>query len=521
MSDKDSRIVNSFSDRLAIERAVKDLAKARNAYRQDQLAKALAARGKPVLSALLRNLEASDPTLRGGLGRLAQHLDPNLVIPALRQAAMDVARSDAARLTAVMLLERYLGQEIDPALARRIPASYDVARESGEEAIAIAETEPLVLVEYAEQLLDEPPEIVQAVLQVIKDMEDPRRVRLLMVIAAYGDPELQQDILAELGVVRHPLSVQALQTLWHLVTPELQPQVRRQLQKLRLSGVQEEAPGDLRALWSPVNAQGHSFLWLVHTKGDEPVGDLLVLILHDQLGVVYASAYPDLDREALPLPAPVGATHNVPMVDSAQRVLMAEIAPALGLKLLDDALQSMALQAFPWPGEIVVFGHWLWSGRALPLPEVSWPRLPKPAVAMDAKAARAILDHAAFAGWVWTLPDLEYLLRGHDAAALEKNGALHQRIVGIMLNEDNRPLLSQRLLQQARWLMLSKDRRTASSVLAVRDAVDAGDSENPFVRKLAWRSLLTAAADRAMRYALKSINNQDDLSPEGRTPPSA
>jgi hypothetical protein len=77
------------------------------------------------------------------------------------------------------------------------------------------------------------------------------------------------------------------------------------------------------------------------------------------------------------------------------------------------------------------------------------------------------------------------------------------------------------LLKQARWLMLAKDRRTASSVLAVRDAVDAGDSENPFVRKLAWRSLLTAAADRAMRYALKSINNQDDLSPEGRTPPSA
>ena len=516
-SDKESRILHGFSDRLAIERAVKELGKARNAYRQDQLAKTLAARGKQVISALLRNLEASDPTLRGGLGRLAQHLDPNLVIPALRQAAMDITRSDAARLTAVMLLERYLGQEIDPALAQRIPASYDVARESGEEAIAISETEPLVLVEYAEQLLDEPPEIVQAVLQVIKDMEDPRRVRLLMAVAAYGDPELQKEILVALGGVRDPQAIQALQTLWHLVTPDLQPVVRRQIQKLRLSGVPEEEPaGKLRAMWSPVNAQGHSFLWFIRVAEEEPVGDLLVLILHDQLGVVYATAYPDMDIEALPLPAPLGTSHNVPMMDSAHRVLMAEIDPALGTRLLDEALQMMALQDYPWPGEIVVFGHWLWSGQTLPPPEVAWPRLPKPAVAMDEETAHALLDHPSFAGWVWTLPDLDVLLRGHDAGALEKNGVLHQQISEILLNETNGPLLAQRLLQQAQWLMLARDRVTAMKVLAVREAVEAGDSEHPFVRKLAWRSLLTAAADRAMRHALKSISRtQDDTSDGG------
>ncbi len=512
MSDKESRVLHSFSDRLALDRAVKDLARARNAYQQDQLARELAARGKPVLNALLRNLAASDPALRGGLGRLARHMDPNLIIPALRQAAMDERRSEAARLTAVMLLERYLGQEIDPSMAQRIPASYDVARESGEEAIAIAETEPLVLVEYAEQLLDEPPEIVNAVLQVITDMEDPRRARLLMAIAAYGDVDLQRDILIALGGIRHPLALQALQTLWRLVSPDLQPVARRQIQKLRLSGVkEEETAGTLRALWSPGNAQGHSFLWFIRVSDEEPVGHLLTLILHDELGVVYATAYPDLDLEALPLPAPRGRTHNVRMIDSPHNLLLAEIDPLLGLNLLEDALQNMSQQNFPWPGEIVVFGHWLWSGRPLSAPEFSWPRLPEPASAINRRQANALLEHPAFAGWVWTLPDLGQLLRGHQEDALQKNGVIHEKIIDILLNEENRPRLSRRLLQQARWLTLTGDRKTAMQVLAVCEAVDAGDRDDPFIRMLAWRSLLTAAADRAMRNALRTINSGSEL----------
>jgi len=511
MSDNESRILHGFSDRLAIERAVKELSKARNAYQQDQLARQLAARGKPVVGALLRHLETDDPAFRGGLGRLAQHLDPNLIIPALRQAAMDEGRAESARLTAVMLLERYLDQEIDPAMAQRIPASYDVARESGEEAISIAETEPLVLVEYAEQLLDEPPEIVRAVLHVIIDMEDPRRVRLLMAIAAYSDPPLQKDILAVLGGVRHPLALQALQTLWRLVSPELQPVVRRQIQKLRLSGVKDEPVGTLRALWSPCNAQGHSFLWFIRTADDEPVGDLLSLILHDQLGVVYATAYPDLDLDALPFPAPQGGTHNVRMIDSAHHLLLAEIDPMLGLALLDDALQSMSQQGFPWPGEIVVFGHWLWRGQPLPLPDYPWPRLPKPAESVDAAVAKRLLQHPIFAGWVWTLPDLGILLREYHDVALQKDSALHQQITEILLDEENRPLLERRLMQQVRWLVLTGDRKTARQTLAVHDAVVAGDAEHPFVRMLAWRSLLTAAADRAMRNALRLLDKEQEL----------
>jgi hypothetical protein len=342
-------------------------------------------------------------------------------------------------------------------------------------------------------------------------MDDPRRVRLLMTIAAYGDFELQREILTAIGGVRHPLALQALQTLWRLLDADLQPLVRRQIQKLRLSGVKDQAPGRLRALWSPGNAQGHSFLWFIRTSDEAPLGDLLTLILHDQLGIVYATAYPALDLDALPMPAPRGATLNVRMIDSAHHLLLAEIDPLLGLGLLDEALTSMARQSFPWPGEIVVFGHWLWAGRNSPSSQFEWPRMPAPAPGLDEAAVQSLLKQPVFAGWVWSLPDLGALLRGHRDSALEKNGKLHQAVIDILLDDENRPLLSQRLLQLARWLVLTRDTKTARQVLAVREAVDAGDSRHPFIRMLAWRSLLTAAADRAMRNALKMLDNEQKM----------
>lgn len=510
MSDKESRIIHGFGDRLAIDRAVKALGQARNSHQQDKLAQELAAKGKPVLNALLRHLEANDPTLRGGLGRLVQYMDPDLVIPALRDAAMDTSRSDAERLTAVMLLERYLDQEIDPAMAQRLPASYDVARESGEEAIAIAENEPLVLVEYAEQLLDEPPEIVQAVLQVIIGMSDPRRARLLMAIAAYCDDELQQDILNALGGIRHPLALQALNTLGHLVSPELQPLVRRQMQKLRLSGVREAAPGKLRALWSPTSAQGHSFLWFIHTQPDADTGDLLTLIIHDTLGVVYADAYPDIELAQLPPPAPLGVSHKVRLESGLQHLQMAEIAPELGLHLLHQALQIMSEQDFPWPSEIVVFGHWLWQGRELTPPPPPWPRLPKPAPELNEDAAKTLLNHPIFAGWAWDVPDLRFILQNARTDALKKNGSEHQQVINLLMNEANRALLSQRLQQQARWLTLTKENKAAKQTLAAQAAVDAADVTHPFIVILAWRSLLTAAANQAVRHTIKSFDASQD-----------
>ena len=502
MSDNHSRVLHGFGDRLAIEQAVKALGQTTNAYQQEKLAKELATKGRPAINALLRHLDASNPTLRGGLGRLATFLPQKEVIAALRGAAMDQSRTDAARLTAVMILERYLDQEIDPAMAQHMPASYDVARESGEEALLIAETEPLVLVEYAEQLLDEPPEIVEAVLHVITTMETPNRARLLLAIAAYGDEALQKEIIRALGSIRHPVALQALLTLWRLSLPQQHPLIRRQVQKLTMAGVKLAEAGNLRALWSPVNAQGHSFIWFIHPHPHQDgLGDVLILILHQELGVIYAIAYPDFDLNTLPLPAPRGKTHTTRMIDSHYQLRLVEIAPALGLRVLDDALQTMLDQGFPWPGELIVFGHWLWRSSP-PAVAASWPPLPKPAEAIDEATAQDLLEHPAFDAWVWEMPEVNTLLSEQSENTLAKDSDIHRKVIAALINEDNGPVLAQRLLQQARWFTLGKNRVHAAQTLAVREAVLARDAQHPFIRALAWRSILTAAADRAMRSAL-------------------
>jgi len=177
----------------------------------------------------------------------------------------------------------------------------------------------------------------------------------------------------------------------------------------------------------------------------------------------------------------------------------------LGLNMLDESLTLLAQNDQPWPGEIVVFGHWLWAGDMTPTPEFAWPRLPA-AAECNEESARELLDHPAFAGWAWNLPDLTILLGSKDAPALEKDGALHQRVAAMLVDANNGPALSKRLLQQARWLTLSKERDLAAQTLAVRQAVEQGQADHPFISILAWRSLLTAAADRAMRHALKSIS---------------
>ena len=74
MSDVNSKVIDSFGERLAVDQAVRALADAANAYELEQAASALAERGDLALAALVRHLDTRNPKLRGGLGLLAGFL---------------------------------------------------------------------------------------------------------------------------------------------------------------------------------------------------------------------------------------------------------------------------------------------------------------------------------------------------------------------------------------------------------------------------------------------------------------
>jgi hypothetical protein len=501
----DDKIIRGFSERLALDRAVRALADAPTAFELEKRARALAQQGKVVLKPMLRHLDTPDAQMRGGLGLVAQRMDPMLIVPALRRVVADGRRTDDARLTAAMLLERYLDVTLDPALAQTLPDTSTVARQSAEEALALAETEPLVMVEYAEQLLEESDEVIATVIDVLLGMDDPRRASLLMVIASYAGTAVVARILPTLGTIRHPHSLHSLITLSHLVDPALRPAVERQARKLQLAGVRSETSTSPRVLWSPINAQGQSLMWAIRYHSSTERTDYLALILHDDLGVIHAEARPQMDPADLPMPAPVGHVHDIHTPGSHYVLRMVEIDPKQGRALVDTAASRLRENDIPWPGELVVFGHWLWgemiSARSAP----EWPALPSPTSSAGPVDFQNLLKHRGFASWAWDLPDLQQLLHSDDVThALEKDSPAHQAISQRLVTSES-DIIVRRLEQQALWLTLANDTDSAALVLAARDAILAGQADHPFVQALAWRSLLTAAADQATRRTLRLI----------------
>ncbi len=508
----DEKIISGFGERLALENDVRALADASNVFELERRARELAHQGDKVLNALLRQLDTHDAQMRGGLGLTAQYMDPMLIIPALRRVVADGRRSNNARLTAAMILQRYLDVELDPTLAQALPDSGEVARQSATEALTLAENEPLVMVEYAEQLLEESDEVIGTVIDVLMRMEDPRRASLLMVIASYAGSAVVAHILPTLGAIRHPHSLYALLVLSHLVEPALRPAVERQVRKLQLAGVRPEATTSLRVLWSPVNAQGQSLLQVILYHPQSESADFLALVLHDDMGIIHAEARMQIDPAELPQPAPKGYVHGIHTAGSHYVLRMLELDPEQGRDLLDTAVAQLREQDIPWPGELLVYGHWLWGDKIRKRPAAVSHELPAPASSDHDSDFQDLLKHRVFASWAWDVPDLQHLLQSEDAAfALEKGSDAHQTISERLVAREAENL-ARRLEQQALWLTLANDTDAAALVLSARDAVLDAQVDHPFIQALAWRSLLTAVADQATRRSLRLLPREEPTS---------
>jgi len=389
----DNNVIHSFGERLALDQAMRGLADAPNTFERERRAHELAEHGDKVIPALLRQLDTDHPGLRGGLGLLAQFLDRETIVPILHRVAADPKRSQAARITAIMILERYLDEDVDPRLAPDINTASAIAQQNAKEALRLAQTQPVVYVEYAEQLLDEPPEIVHAVIRVISQLEDAEKAFLLAAIAAYAPEGVIHPILRHLGSFRYPQAYKALSILAHLTPTTLQAPARRQMRKLRMAGVEVDENTTLRALWSPTSASGQSMLWFIRHQPPKATADLLIILLHDMAGVLHVDAQPDLPLTELPFPASTGYLHRLKISGAAQPLYLAEIKPAQGLSLLDDALSAMQRENAPWPAELAVYGHWLWANPTFEEVTPSWPSYPLPTTDASASRYEEFFDH--------------------------------------------------------------------------------------------------------------------------------
>ncbi|MCB0071693.1 MAG: hypothetical protein KDE20_09560, partial [Caldilineaceae bacterium] len=151
MSDK---IINTFQQRRQLTQAIEAMGDTRTEAELTAAARRIAHTypADLVLSTLLKYLDTPKSQLRGGLGHLAALLPGDEATAALRSAVANRGNDPQIRITAALILERFLGQTLPGALISDLEDSNEVAFQSLREAVEEGRENRHILLEYVTQM---------------------------------------------------------------------------------------------------------------------------------------------------------------------------------------------------------------------------------------------------------------------------------------------------------------------------------------------------------------------------------
>ncbi len=484
-----ARVLTGLMERRALEAAFSGLASARGVEQLAERAQGVAAFGNAAIPILVSLLDTADPQLRGGLGQVAALLDREATVAALRRAALTGDRTDQARLTALMILDRFLGETMDESLLTGLQNPDAVAVQSLHELAREMESNPAVILEYLSQLSEQPPEVAAVVLDAVPLVEPvPAVVTLLRMFAQGSEDGIAGTALDHLSRQRTPLAAHALMTLARTLPPARAAVAARGYRKLCMSGVpqpQRQDAGKWRALLSPVDGSGAQVIWFMRRPQDGPSeedgrGTLFSVLCKDPDGIIASFGTGEVPAADLPPEQPVGQLYLMQDSRETPPIALLEAPVAFGLAAVQRAL-ALHWEAGTQPAaEYRLLNPQIWELDVEP----SW-TCPAggefPAVEMS-----ALLDHPAFATWCWAPPAVydaaQRLGRRHTLAARRAHvDALARR------HMDRATVASycRRLEAMAAWLALAGEERTAALAAATAQQL-AGQvaSESPLLLRL-------------------------------------
>ena len=147
-------------------------------------------------------------------------------------------RSDRTRLSALTILDRYLDEPIDDSLMAGLQDSDSVALRSLNELIAAMTEDETAVIEYLVQLATQPPEVLGIILDAVPRLPPhPYLVTLLRMIAQGESPSGARTAIEQLGRLRMPEALSALDALALTLSSAFSPLAERSARKLRMSGV--------------------------------------------------------------------------------------------------------------------------------------------------------------------------------------------------------------------------------------------------------------------------------------------
>ena len=502
MSDEPGKIITSLKHRLSVEAAMREMLEATSSEEFEAMAARIARQGAQVIPVILANLGTTDARFRGVLGSVARYLDREEIVYALREVVMQPGRSDQERTTALMILERYLGEEVGDSLYVELSDPLEVARQSLREVAAEAEKGAEAYEEYLRSLEDEPVEVALLVLKAAQALDASLVVEPLRLLAQDPRETVAREAIRLLGTLRVPEAVSALRSLLPCLAPDRRKEAERAFRKLTLAGVSAppspSVEGRCRLLVSPVEGEGVRSIWVLEQTGEKNRLNLLTVMLQERFGIVDCFGTAGLTEMPLAWSPDPGAVHRLVLPQRGYRLDLLEASPGYVVRLLEEGAQRALERQGSLPLEYRVWGKVLWQ---YDLPDPTPPQLPSvPAAQREAlrPKVKRLLAHPAFDSWTPWPPEVEAWVAEWQGSAppslkTARGAALARRLVAQHYQEGELEDCRRWLLANSEWFLMAGEQELAELALVAAEGLDMETrTEDPFLLALAERALLLA-----------------------------
>lgn len=521
MTVSGGNVITTLQDRWRIDQDIQELLEVRSQQEFTSRARSVATRGEQVISVILQRLNHADARALSALGVISSlYPQREQILNKLYGAAADLDRPDRGRVSAMLILERFFGQEPDPYLISTLDDPQFMAVESIKEMIREGERDPRALLEYTRTLAEQPDETIEGVIDTLIEVGQERAVPALCLLAQDDRNALSQAALLALGRLRHPEAAQGLQSILPLLPPDRRGLAERSLLKLSLKQVQVLPRPSVGAAWrtlvGPIDGEGSQVIWFIGKPDGRGQCRFAGFSINDHEGIRQVYGHLDVPADTLPERRMRGHIHNIALESGPPdegEGASDEMTPSPGILvhmlesdfdygrwLVQEAQARNARQDRPVPVEYRLFGPWLWQYDDA---HVGSSRRQSPSLARTAGPTGSLADtamllsHPVFRGW---FAYGEQVLR-HAVSALRRTPLVAGSDAGsdpaaLARTYFDRAMIARlryRLTVMSEWLWQAGDARAAGlAALAAETLAAMSPAEHPFTRRMVELGLRAA-----------------------------
>ncbi|MBN1937231.1 MAG: hypothetical protein JW934_21405 [Anaerolineae bacterium] len=514
MVGRDNNVITTLRTRQHIDQEIAKLLQAKSESEFNAQAERITASGDQVIPVILNNLKRATPQMLNVLGMLAALCpDRDQITDRLYDIAADETQPDRHRISALLILERHLGEEPDPSLVSSLDDPQALVKESVQEMLAEAEADPLILLDYMRGLSEQSEDVLENVVETLLLIGQERAVRILCLLAQDEPESLAQAALHALGKIDRSEAVRGLQTLQAMLPPSRLPTCERSLRKLAFKGVPIEplppVNADWRTLVSAPDGEGNRVVWFLR-QPDKAGHHLFWGVSTDSnRGIVQAYGNALVPSGVLPPLQPQGYIHSVSPEDGLV-MYMLETDLEYGRRIVREGVQrTLALGEQP-PVEYLLLGTFIWA-YAPDQDPIAIPDRPAADRTNNLVSESAnLLAHPAFQTWFVygdrVIQKALALMRRSTARPEANMARWTAQLAEDHFDEQTITRLQIQLEASAEWLFRARQTHLAQVAFAAAAALtEIPPNAHPFTLRM---------AERGIEIVLEQLHRQLGLSPD-------